>query len=168
MRAMDYAQLEQPRFAPRRPVCQRFQFVQSEFVLANNSVPFAPPKFVSQSPIVPKSAVASTVEACPNGFPDLAIVGENRTNIIQLVGRGNQARAGIRPLQVTQIILLAFAPRRFGIGIRVGASLHNVDHAFSKSAAYFFQHRQTATILHYIMQQGRDGEILVASGLEHE
>ena len=60
--------------------------------------------------------------------------------------------------------------RHGGLG-SVSESVHpstTLGHAFSKPAADFLQHRRAAAVLDYVMQQGGDGEILVASGFEHQ
>jgi len=51
-----------------------------------------------------------------------------------------------------QVILLAFKPRRFWLGVRVGASFDDVGYSRPKLPANLAQARLSALVLHGIVQ----------------
>src|SRR5258708_10499416 len=66
---------------------RKFQIVHRKLKFSRDPIRLAPEKFVQQSTIVPKSAIAATIEPCPERFPRIPVIGENRTHIVQLVRR---------------------------------------------------------------------------------
>src|SRR5947207_2787050 len=70
--------------------------------------------------------------------------------------------------QLLDVLLFAFLPRRFWIGVRIGAARDHVSNAFSKTATYFFQHRNSAAVFHYVVQKSRNGKIFVAPRFEDQ
>src|ERR1700726_424487 len=65
------------------PFRRQFQVVHRKLQLSRDPVRFASEEFVQQNPIVPKSAVAATIEPCPDRFPGVPIIGEGRAHIVQ-------------------------------------------------------------------------------------
>ena len=66
-----------------------------------------------------------------------------------------------------QILYLAFAPRRLGISVRIGATVHDAGNACAKLAADLAQARQAALVFHRIVQQRGNHRVFVATVFDH-
>src|ERR1700678_4053261 len=64
-------------FAKAAQIRSSFQLHDRKFQFSNEPGRLEPKKFLQQCPVIPESAIAPAVEARPNRFPDLAVVGEN-------------------------------------------------------------------------------------------
>src|SRR5579863_3782920 len=58
------------------------EFLNRKLQFSNQPVRLAPKKFLHQSPVVPKSAIAPALEALPNRFANFAVVGEYGADIV--------------------------------------------------------------------------------------
>src|ERR1700756_226199 len=86
--------------ARNRPALgQRLELAYSQLKVPGNAIRFVPQKFVPQRSIVPKSALAATVETGPHRLSHPAIIAEDGADVIELVGGRHQMCLGVFPLQ---------------------------------------------------------------------
>src|SRR6202167_4202017 len=95
-----------------------FELVHRKPQLANPPVRLVPQNLLQQRPIVPKRSVAPAVEPRPHRFSNFPVVGKNRAHVIQFVRGRKQPGVRIGSLQMPDVSLFAFAPRRLGFRVR--------------------------------------------------
>src|SRR5579863_2971455 len=67
-----------------------------------------------------------------------------------------------------KVIFFSLAPGRLRIAIRIRASFHNLCYTRSEAPLHFFQHRRPTAILHHVVQESRNRNILVAAELQSQ
>src|SRR5580692_212736 len=113
-----------PRTIRMGQVRSGFELSDREFQLSNQPVRLAK-KFLQQSPIVPKSPLASAAETVPDGLSNFAVVGKNGAHVVEFVCSRDQPGLRIGILQMSDILFFALPPRWLRIGIRIRAAIHN-------------------------------------------
>jgi len=98
----------------------------------------------------------------------MAVVGQDRPCIVELVsGRHGQDRRR-RAAKMTNMLLLAEFPRWFRENIGVGATVHDLRHLFPEAAANLLPCRVKALVFNRVVKQGGDGLILLAAVFEYD
>src|SRR5580700_11682724 len=77
-----------------------FQLPNRKFQFSNQPVRSAPKKLLHQRAVVPESSFEPAIEALPDRFPYLAVIGKNGAHIIQFVRGRNQPSFCIGTLQM--------------------------------------------------------------------
>src|SRR5581483_4711395 len=133
----------------RRCLRQALHIQNYAFKFTGQAIRRALLELIEQCAIIPKSALSSAVKPLPERFPDLAIVQENGTAVVQFVGRRYEPDVIVRLRKPAQILFFSFSPGRLEIGVGIGATVDNVGHSFSKAPREVDKHRSTAAILHH-------------------
>src|SRR5580704_10754876 len=136
-----------PRTIRTGQVRSRFEFPDRKFQFSNQPVRFAK-KFLQQSPIVPKSPLASAAETVPDGLSNFAVVGKNGAHVVEFVCSRNQSGLRVGTLEVPDILFFALPPRWLRVRVRIGTAIHNLRDAAPESPSHFFQQRRTAAVFH--------------------
>ena len=118
--------------------------------------------------VVPQRAVAPALEAIPDRLAVLVVVANDRSHVVQLVGRRDQAHRRARVLEVGEVVLFPLLPRQLVFGIldeAVAASEDNLADRIAEARADLRQRRLAAAVFRGIMQQRPDCLVLVGAVL---
>mgnify|MGYP003734167543 CR=1 FL=1 len=91
---------------------------------------------IDHRPIIPERPLASTAEVLPEVAPHAAVVGQQRPDVMELIGGGDQADRRRRRMQTGDILLFPYTPRRFGTVVTIGAACHHTGNRRAEPLDY--------------------------------
>ena len=143
-----------------------FEFLNGALKFTGQTVRIPFQENIKHCAVIPKGALAMSAETRPHGIAFCPIVGEDRTHVVELIGRAHQADIVTGLTQEREIVDLALFPGRFRDRVGVSAALNDRCDAISETCANLFEYRMTAAIFDDIVQQSGDGMVFVPSSLE--
>ena len=67
-----------------------------------------------------------------------------------------------------EIFFFSFPPRGLWVSMRIGTVIDNPCHSLAKPSLHFFQHRRSAAVFDYIVQQRGNRHIFIPAGFQHQ
>src|SRR5437868_879533 len=118
--------------------------------------------------MVPKGTLPFASEPLPHLLAVRAVILENFSGIMKLIGGRDEAYVGTGLFQVLNVVFLALAPRWLRIAVAIRTALDYMGHTIAKAKAHFLKHGLAAAILDNVMQQGGNSEVFITPSFKNQ